>query len=178
MPLFNDWWIDLRSDETFVQYGFQMVTIWRPGVTFINCFAAFADLLRLALNLYARKKLLKSWAFGANCSALGANKFMKLTPETFTNWTLGSGFWMVGFWMVGTTDTKNWYHKCLKIVPTSWKPDLNVPFLNGVRSWPVFESRNVILVLPDLTIWSKFGNLLWKIGTKMLFGLIGNFGYF
>ena len=43
------------------------------GVDFINCFAPYADLLRLALNFYASKKLLKKklgvgpQLFGVGC---------------------------------------------------------------------------------------------------------------
>ena len=36
--------------------------IYSSGVNFINCFASYADLLLLVLNLHANKKLLKSWA--------------------------------------------------------------------------------------------------------------------
>ena len=52
----------------------------RPGVDFTNCYVPYVDLLRLVLNFYSSKKHLKSWAWGANCSAQGASEFMKSTP--------------------------------------------------------------------------------------------------
>ena len=40
----------------------------------------YADLLRPAPNIYASKKLLKSWAQGAKVGRKGAKPFMKSTP--------------------------------------------------------------------------------------------------
>ena len=41
----------------------------RPGVDFTNCDVPYVDLLHLTLNFYSSKKLLKSWTWGAYCSA-------------------------------------------------------------------------------------------------------------
>ena len=57
-------------------------------------FAPNINLLRLAPNFYASKKLLKSWALGMNCLAQGANKFMKLTPVRAYFWRNCSKLWM------------------------------------------------------------------------------------
>ena len=51
-----------------------------PGVNFINCFAPYAKISRLAPKFCASKKLLKSWAQGAKVGRRGAKRFMKSTP--------------------------------------------------------------------------------------------------
>ena len=68
MPLFNDWWIDLRSDETFVQY-FLSQTNWRRPPCHLSYRASVpikkhffvCEDFAWPFRAYLIKKILRKW---------------------------------------------------------------------------------------------------------------------
>ena len=60
----HNWTIQSADTTKVIIFGLSKIIIWsiQPAVDFINCFAPYVYLLRIAMNFCACKKLLKSWA--------------------------------------------------------------------------------------------------------------------